>query len=357
MIAYHHDEPNQLPEGLRRERNDEVLIATILHYQESRPDENVILFSNDTGARLTARHHRITANELNEEYMQPTARDPLEQENKRLRQQLLELTSASPQLHLTLNNDQQTTRPQPLNPEPSPLDDTNIAKVAADARNKLPKFTPSNEPEPTSGFHRINGRLAIDLSQHSLFNPEAISKAEYNRYEADCATYEAEYRKYLREHHETQLVRARTIKLDVTLHNTGGKPADDITIEITFPDQLTIETHAPASGGPPRKPTPPRSTAGLLAESLQRGYGMDNYVPNLPDFSPAQRGPWIEEHKISWWVRSLKHGFQRDLDSIYLTSNGKCQPFEAAVTIHAANSVKAAMARILIKPSTRQNDE
>lgn len=352
-ITYHHDGPNQLPDGLRRERNDDVLIATILYYKEQHPTANVILISNDTGARLNARHHRITANELEAQHLQESTPDPLEVENKRLKKQVLELTSASPQLHLTLNSEPQTTTTRPLNPPPSALDETSIATAAANARHQLPSFTRTNEPEPTNSFHRVNGKLALDLSRHSPFSPEAISNSEYDRYTADCATYEDDYRKYLSRHHDIQLVRSRTVKLDVTLHNTGGKPAQDITIDIQFPDHLTISTHAPVAGGPPRKPTPPRSTGALLSESLQRGLGIENYAPNfMPDINPAQRGPWIKQHYISWWVRSLKHDFQRDLDAIYLTIDGKFQPFEATVTIHAANSIKTSTARIIIKPKS-----
>lgn len=351
-IAYHHDEPNQLPEGFRRERNDDVLIATILQYQTAHPGERILLISNDTGPRLTAKHHGLTAQALDEQHLQPRTPDPIEDENKRLKNQVLELTSASPQLHLTLNNDCQTTTPRPLNPTPTALDDATVAAQAVEARSKLPTFTRRDAPEPVSSIRHVNGKLALDLSKQSPFNPDAISSSEYARYDADCATYEEEYREHLREHYKTQLIRSRTMTFVVLLHNTGGKPADDVTIELTFPEHLTISTEAPWSGGPPRKPTPPRSTAVFFTESLQRGFGMDSFAPNfMHDINPAQRGPWIKEHTISWWVRTLKHGFERELDTIYLTIDGKLQPFEATVIIHAANSVKASTQRIIIKPT------
>lgn len=352
-IHYLHDEPTDLPHGLRRDRNDDFLIATILHYQQQHPDEHLMLITNDTGPRLTAKHHSLHAQALDEQHLLAPTPDPVAEENKRLKQQLHELVSASPELQLALNGVTKEITPQLLTLPPVPLDEDVINATAVAARARLPTFEPTNDPEPESTMRRVNGKLVLDLSkhQHIEWNPNRISSHEYTRYAAACATYEDDYRQYVRAHHETQHVRARTIKIDATLHNKGGKPAEDIDIRITFPQHVTISTNPPRTAGPPQQPMPPRSTGELLGESVQRGLRLDTYAPNfMPNINPAKRGPWIDGQTISWWVRTLNHGFERGLDTVYLTIDGKLQPFGASIAIHAANSVKPFTQTLLIKP-------
>jgi hypothetical protein len=355
-ITYLHDEPSDLPTGFRRDRNDDVLVATILYYQATRPNEHITLITNDTGPRLSAKHHGINAQPLLDDHLLPRTPDPIEQENQRLKQQLQDLQSAAPQLQVTLNGEAKMLNVVPLATAPAALDDEEINTKAAAARQELPWFTPSGDPEPESNFRRVNGKLVFDLKRQVTWNPNSISSVEYTRYDADCATYKEDYRNYLREQHQTQVRRAQTFKLAVILHNDGGKPAEDIRITLTFPKHVEITTHASSSGGPPPKPTPPRSGAEMMNETIQRGFGIDSYTPNfMPDINPAQRGPWIKENTAEWWIRTLQHGFEWEIETIYIKLDAEQRPFEITATIHAANVVKAVTQRIVVKRSQRKN--
>ena len=76
---------------LRRDRPDDVLIATMLHYQSENPGFDLALVTNDTGPRLTARHVGIAALDLPDQYRLTGQADPLEEENRRLRADLQKL--------------------------------------------------------------------------------------------------------------------------------------------------------------------------------------------------------------------------------------------------------------------------
>lgn len=338
---------------------DDMLVASVIAYQAEHPDESIILYTHDVGPRLTAQRLGVTARAIPDEDRLPAQKDEIEQENERLKKELHELKTAAPQLHVTIDDSADRVETSTMARMPRDLTDEVVDAAAKAARGKLPSFTRGTHPEPESIVSRVNGRLVIDFDKQIDVNLNAIPGSEYDRYDRQCVRYEADYRKYLLELHEAQLVRARTVSLDVVLHNVGGQPADDINIELIFPDNASLATAAPRLVGPePAAPAPPRTQQEMLHESAQHAVRFDSHLPpyhGLPEINPAKRGPWIEGGAISWWVRALKHGFVKDLDTVYVTLNVPVKPFTVTYSIHAANARNPFTGKILIKPLVAQS--
>ena len=79
------------------------------------------------------------------------------------------------------------------------------------------------------------------------------------------------------------------------------------------------------------------------------GFPIQRYNP-LPDLNPQQTGPDIDEHEVSWWVRRLRHTYDRDLGVIYLTIPEPLKPFTMTYYLHATNATKPFTGQVLIKP-------
>jgi hypothetical protein len=337
---------------------DDMLVAGVLVRRAEHPDEVIILYTHDVGPRLTAQRLGIVARPIPDEDRLPPQKDEVEKENERLKKELHEFKTAAPRLHVTINDSADRVETSTMGRIPEALTEETIVAATKSARANLPVFSRGTGPEPESVITRVNRRLVIDFDKHLDVNADAIPASEYDRYDRLCERYEADYRKYLLDRHEAQLIRSRTVALQVVLENVGGQPAEDVNIELTFPPNISVTTDPPRLPGPqPAAPTTPRTQHQLMHDTVQAAVRFDSYLPPyhaLPDINPAKRGPWIDGTAISWWMRALKHGFVKDLDTVYVTLGASVNPFTVAYTLHAANARSPFRGKVLIKPSIAQ---
>ena len=325
---------------------DDQLIAKALAHQQAHSSETVILYTHDVGPRLTAQRLGINARELPVDDKLPPQKDETEVENDRLKRELHDLRTAAPQLHLTINDNDDSTVPiTTLNPPPTLPSDDAITAQANAARDDLPTYPRAPAPSPVIAFR---GQHPIDLS-HLVTYPDAVMPGEHTRYDQERNAYADQYANYLRANHEALNIRARAIALTIAVHNDGGKPASDITIALDFPAHLTVAKHPPHLAAPPHEPRRPRTHQDTINDSLFRGPAIDYEMFRPPNLNPAQKGPWIEDATITWWVLALNHDFTREFDPIY-TTLPDMTPFSVTYRIHAANSVTPFTRTIVIKP-------
>ena len=340
---------------------DDLLIGCVLEHRLEHPNEIVVLYTHDVGPRLTAQRLGIDARPIPAEDMLPPQKDDAERESERLKRQLHDLQAAAPQLSLTINGEEDLATATALNAEIG-LTDHDISSKAAAERAKLPIFERIAEAAPTSSFKRINGKLMLDLNSISEVDVNLIASGEYDRYQRACDRYENEYVDYLRAWRDTAEVRSRTIAIDAQLHNIGGKPGEDISVELVFPTGITVSLEPPVVGvSHPRKPTPPRTQQEVFAETLSgaaRSQAFPRPFDPIRDITPFSSGPTVEDNVVSWWFQSLKHGFVKPLGKLYLTFERAIRPFRATYSIHAANAVTPFSATIVIKPmpGTAENE-
>jgi len=288
----------------------------VIQYQIEHPGEEIVLYTHDVGPRLTSRRLGLTARELPEADRLPPQKDDTERENERLRRELHQLQAAAPILHITLNGRADVIDVQPIGRVPTSLTDQEVDAMASAARAQLPTIRREEWPEPESIARRINGKLAIDLGKRVAVIPNAIYSSEYDRYERECAQYEHEYRKYLLDRYEAEEVCSRIVAIAIELHNTGGKPAEDINVTVTLPNDVQVDEYPRGFHSPPPAPVAPRTQQDIFAESMQHALKIDGFTPSFDAFqhlNASTRGPSFDGQTVSWWVRALKHGFLSEL--------------------------------------------
>jgi len=341
---------------------DDLLIASVLEYRAEHPNETIVLYTHDVGPRLTAQRLGIDARPIPADDLLPPQKDDAERENERLKRELHELRAAAPQLSVTMNGETEVVTVTTLVAGVADLSDDDVNEQAAAARAKLPAFERTAEAALHPGFERINGKLVLDLDRTpSEIDYDAIAAGEYDRYERACVRYEKEYAAYLRERRDVLEARSRTIAIQLDLHNSGGRPGDDIRVELEFPSHIVVELEPPvAPVSEPVKPPPPRTIRESIAQSVSAFAGVQPFAPR---FDPLSRidlfssGPTLDGNVVSWWFKSLNHGFVNPLGKLYLMCRDPLRPFDVSCSIHAANAVKPFTATIVIKPIIRTTQD
>jgi len=336
------------------QKNDDQLLAKVLSAQQT-PVDRIILYTRDTTPRIAAKRLGITAKTLPQHDELPPQKDEIEKENDRLKQELHELKAAAPQLGICINHDPASKlTATTLAPPPEPVDDAVLDTQARAARNQLPTFTRSTRIDRLTN---VPGAMKV-FAMPGITDLNEIPQTEHERYQRDLQTYEQTYRQHLLRMHEVSELRARTITLAITLENTGGKPAEDIDITITLPEHVSITDYAPVAPGPPSAPRPPQTNATLQHErmlQLTLTPNLPSYDFRMPNLNPTVRGPKITDHSITWWLRNLRHTYEYDLGTFYLTLPLPLRPFSVTYDLHATNAPKPFTGAMLITPIARQD--
>ncbi len=319
---------------LNLERADDYLIATILQYQKEHPDDSIVLFTQDTGARLTAREVKISAMPMPDEYVLPPATDAVEEENKQLRAQLRKFESAHPRLALTFTDasDHTTIAIQPH----EPITDDIIVQEMAAIRSRHPSLR-----QPVT-LRQLGIAQAIDPVALGIEPPPS----EYDRHSTELATYYNKYEEYLRRRDQRQAIDKRTVPLLLRIGNGGGAPGTDIDISVTFTADGRLFSFDPRErhGAPPAPPDPPRAASAVVLATM-RELTVDRGVllPSLDFPKKNLSDPEItsEEghHAITWHLSHLKHTMHRDLRTLYFAFEKyeRARSFQIQWTIHAGN--------------------
>jgi hypothetical protein len=333
---------------------DDALVGAVAAYRAAHGDEDVVLVTHDVGPRLTARRLGIRARELPDTEKLPPSKDETEQENERLRKELHELRAAAPKLVVTIDGVDGVVRVSTLAAPPTTLSPEQLRAEVAAARDALPAYTDTPSAGHQPDVVSVDGRGLPVLDLDAIVGSadlNAIPPGEFSRYERARESYLAEYREYLLRTHDVDTILARTVPLDLAILNEGGVPADDIHVEIEVPDHVVLAELPPQAPATPPAPAPPRSQWDEIRRGFLTGIpGLDGYLPPpFPAIPQQVSGPDLEESTARWWVRSLKHGFERPLGILYVTCGPELQPFEVTYSIHAANAVKPFVGKLVVK--------
>lgn len=335
---------------------DDQLLASTIASRDEHTHDITILYTHDVGPRIKGKKRGITTRSLSDEDKLPPLKDETEAENERLKRELHEITTAAPRLQVTINDQTDKVTVTTLAPTPSLLDETALRHNAAEAHAALPAFDLTSIPEDPAPVVRRNSEgkrvLVLDKATPSP-DLNTIAHHEYARYEDDRANYRTRYENHLRQTHEARERFARTIKLELGITNDGGKPAEQIHIEITLPAQWELSLGSSNFPRPPASPPMPRTRGEVFAEHVLHPPSLSDYArPDFfrTDFNPWHAGPDFEGDTITWRRQSLSHGFTKTLSTIYLTAPRNLTPIAITYTIHAANAVKPFTGSILITP-------
>lgn len=318
--------------GLNPDWNDDVLIANIIQYKLEHNDQEVVLVTQDTGPRLTAQQHEIKVMQLPDKYLLPPEQDPIEIENRKLRETILKLSNSIPKLSAYIDgqNNQDQTGFFKL-PVTEQTEDDQITELMDDIRMKYPKINKPNSDFQKNTFSFVSHFIPLD--------------EEYIRYNAEIEAYYEAYEEYLRHTMIQRNAIRRTIRFKIGISNNGTAPAEDVDVHFHFPDGFSLQSEEEVNELP-EKPSPPKQPM----SEMQRSISAISYLPsiNIPKISNVSLNPIghmshfsirkSNSYVVRDWFDSIKLGDTVLLPEIFLTFD----------TIHSIASFKCSY---IIRPA------
>ncbi|AHM63189.1 hypothetical protein D770_24720 [Flammeovirgaceae bacterium 311] len=309
---------------------DDKLLASALELAQKN-GSGIILVTADYGPEMRAKSVGLDSLLMPEKYLLKQDVDPQEKELIETKKALQKLTSALPKLNLGLTDGSKFLKVE-KNASPPPFD-AFIKERIETLKREVQKL---NCAEYYTEVHQ--------RQMAAMFQPTATHK-ECEAYNVAVDDYYSRYEAYLLELYEYQLTLLNSFEFVLTIENSGSIPAEDIDIELIFPQGLTVYDYE----NPPEQPTEP-----LRPNKpwwLRRGFGMmgrlseimDNNNPLSVDVSKIRLdAPEILENNggyvVSYHIKSLKHNLSRELDPLLvIVNNTDKNGFSVRYIIHTGN--------------------
>lgn len=312
MIKYH----------LNWQRQQDVLLGTLLEVKQACPDETIILLTGDTALASSAGSLGIEAVELSNEYTLFSTENALRAENQKLRQALAGFRYRAPSLSLSFAGGKDKVEVTIL-PQLDTLTATMQAQLVAVAEKIQPEVTQEQADDIVEPA--IDDLNKIIASGHSLLNK--MIEGEVERYRHEVKAYPEKFERYLHRCLEMINEHRRTIRLDLEIENAGGAAAEYVVLMLTLPEQLEWcwqpeESSKPA---PPAPPVLPEPQGQVLRKSFHIG-GVAAVPSNIPDEdyitdeAAAGAPPTISEAgtQLQWELGTYRHHQSRLLIPLYV---------------------------------------
>jgi hypothetical protein len=173
-------------------------------------------------------------------------------------------------------------------------------------RTKHPLYSLTEEPKAPS-FLALISRSAI------------VPQEQILKYNSILEEFYTEYEKYLRAVHDHQNMARRLFRLEIVLDNGGSSPADDVDIDLHFPDGFQLfdaEDDDVEIPEPPKKPDPPQkpgtwgSTLDKKVWAAMQNPGIYGIQPRLPGPPRNVSSPSIRRtnsYDVELHIRRAKH--------------------------------------------------
>lgn len=154
----------------------------------------------------------------------------------------------------------------------------------------------------------------------------------------------------------------RIVKLSPAIRNEGRAVAADIDLFIEFPPNLRLSEKVP------NDPSPVPATAELrmVAQRLQREREFLPHLPTIPpgirDFAisnepPPVTGPNIDDQRVHYTVKRLKHGFAKILPPVFLSCPDGDSEYRVPCRLHSATLPERTSVVLVLRVSKPRSDE
>jgi hypothetical protein len=313
---------------LDRDTPDDHLVATALDLQDEYADAQVVIVTDDTGPRLSAAQHDVETKRPPDDWRLPSARSEEEKELRKLQQENERLKNRVPDLRLAFADGE--TFSKFTVSEPDVRNDEEIEEEVERVKEEYPE-----KQGPQKG-----GEIG------AFFEFAIPPEDEYERYNDTLPEFYSDYRQYLNNLRQYKQLAGRTLELELVLVNDGTAPAEDIDVDMHFPDGFLLGDRSdkptePEEPNPPRSPQSLGSRFGQIASLSARPQLDPSNIPSPPEPSNVST-PTIREsnsYEVQVHVRKVKHHMQVGLDSLYVIfpSYDEVSSFEFDYWISAAN--------------------
>lgn len=323
--------------NLDKSVQDDNLLASIIDFKESLAgDQKVLLVTHDVGPRLKAKSLDIAVTPLDDKYLLTNEPDELEIKNRVLQKEINELKNRIPDVDLCFSDKSRVKmyQRQQMDFSREEFVETEVEKVL--------------EEHPYMIFNSASQSVADNtfagLTSHPMF---ALSKSEVNDYNQKLSEYLDEYAVYANGLYSEHYFNKNSIKIELRLENSGTAPAEDIDIDIHFPDgfELLTESNFPERKLKPKPPYRPKNRLDI-----------PNFSTIFPRFNPHDSMSGISEtlklnqpsikrtnsYNVKFHFDGLKHHQFFDLEPLYAVFDDimKAKGFEMEYKLIISNLAK-----------------
>lgn len=301
-----------LENSLDKSVQDDHLLASFIEFRQQLAETDKAFFiTHDVGPRLKAKSLSIDVIPMDDKYLLPNEPDEFEIENKALQKELSALRHRAPKVAFTFF-DQSVLKTYRRNKLPDSKD--------AFIENEL-KFVQADYPYLTyqSVNEHITNNPLSGLFSSPLF---AIPQSEIDDYNRDLDVFFKKYEDYAEDLYEEGVFKNNAIKIEFRIGNSGTAPAEDIDVDIHFPDgfDLLMESDFPKRKTKPNPPSKPNRGIGNFRMPLSPTsfYQSANFQPN--DTSVKFDLPRIKKtnsYNVNYHFKSLKHNQSLELEPLY----------------------------------------
>ena len=347
---------------LNWQRQDDVLLGTLLEYKQARAGAAVILLTGDSDLALRARSLGIEAAALPGEHNLAEAENALPGENQKLRQELAGFRYRSSSLSLSFvggRDEVQVT----IAPQLDSLTATMQAQLVAVANNMRREAAQQQSEDVVEAALDAPDTVAALVAQAAPAGGRSfldrVAEEEVEQYRREVEAYPEKFERYLRRCLEMINEHRRTIRLDLEMENAGGASAENVLLGLTLPEQL--EWHWRPSDrdmpAPPAPPTPP----GPEGQVVEGGFhiGEVSSVPShllnrgyISGEAPAGAFPVISESgtQLRWELGTYRHHQSRLLEPLYarFRRTDDISNFAISYEIQEKNSSGSVKGRLLV---------
>ena len=311
---------------------DDRIVGTVHKFQADNPDEEIVFFTDDTGPQLKARSAGLRYIDPPELLRLEDEPDPAQRELQQLRRENEQLKSARPDLSVGFyEQDRLVHDIEPhlrFSSNEINTDETERAVAKIGEEYKYDK-SPLDSGVRILKDDELKGITVGEMiEKHYMSQQQADTIAAGVRsYQTQVQEYLEKLRNYFKEKAVFDQYQSWTRQLTVALENGGVVPAEDIDIELHFPDGLFVSDRSersPKFPGAPPKPGTPEFRA------LIHGIRMPPLFDVLPPFPQPSLGnapnmnrsrPNIRKtnsYAVSYHVERIKQNHKKLLSPLYV---------------------------------------
>lgn len=340
--------------NLDKNKPDHRVVASALSMASD--SNQVAVVQRDYGIKLTLKRLKLQSIELPEYLQLEDALDESERELKQLRLENERLRSQFPKL--CLESEEASNRGQILvAPELSSYSITEQGKI-------LEKL---HEEYPLMEMRNIRGGPS---SSALIFMSLEITEKQRESYNDKLRTFYEEYLNWLVKTRDFKNKRSLLMPLELWIFNSGSCPAQDVDVDILFPNCVSVllgenTLELPPEPIPPRKPKPRSMT--ISKDLLARDPLVKDFLPNpavLPSLedlinSPPEASIHKEERGTCVTMRwdSIKHDYRHQIlpvPHVHFESYESLRSFQLEYRISAANLPSASKGTFDVKVKIKQ---
>ena len=292
--------------NLDRKEQDDSLLATIKEFSSQIvSDDKIVYVTNDVGPRLKSRTLNIETYKPSDEYLLASEPDETEQQNISLKKELNELKIRIPKVSLVFKNESNL-----ISFKKEKFDYTKeefILEKVKQNKSDYPYLKSADKD-----LYKNPGRaFASPL--------DTISDSQLERYNEELKKYYDDFENYIESMYNAFDFTNHSIELNLIIANNGTAPANDIDIEIHFPDgfELLSEDYLPTVNKKPKPPYKPKNSFDYEPMSLGSFFkpapsvNLDNLNSSHPTIKKSN------SYDVSYHVRELKHNQTFELEPLY----------------------------------------